>query len=59
MSSESFKMVRESIDLALDEIKIENPMLYEHLKESLIMDEENDTFCYSPKTKSDYYNNQT
>lgn len=46
--NEAFEEVKESIDLALEEIKLKSPALYEHLKQSIIMDEKNNTFCYSP-----------
>ncbi len=41
-----FKEVKESIEQALEEIKKQDPKLYEHLKKNIIMDEEKQTFCY-------------
>jgi hypothetical protein len=47
-----FEKVKSSIDEALEEIKTQSPELYEHLKKSIIMDKENDTFMYDPKSES-------
>lgn len=47
MDEESaFSEVKKSLDEALEEIKRKNPALYEHLKKSIVMDEESKTFCY-------------
>lgn len=43
---DEFKEIKESIELALEEIKKQNPKLYQHLKDKIIMDEEKQTFCY-------------
>lgn len=43
-----FEEVKESINVALEEIKKQNPELYEHLKNTIIIDEQKQTFTYVP-----------
>lgn len=49
---ESFDEVKNSIELALEEIKKQSPELYLHLKDSIKINEANNTFCYSTKVES-------
>ena len=44
----AFDMCREEIELALEELKINMPELWLHLKESIKIDENNKTFSYQP-----------
>lgn len=46
MSSNEFKECKESIELALEEIKKQSPELYEFLKKNIIMDEKKETFSF-------------
>lgn len=46
---EAFDEVKASLEEALELIKKENLEMYNHLKDSIIMNEENYTFSYSPK----------
>lgn len=43
-----FKEIKESIELALEEIKNKSPELYEHLKKSIVTNEKDKTFGYFP-----------
>lgn len=43
-----FEEVKESINVALEEIKKQCPELYDHLKKTIIMDEQEQTFKYEP-----------
>lgn len=47
--TKEFIEVKESIDQALEDIKKQDQELYEHLKRNLVIDEKNETFCYSTK----------
>jgi len=51
MSINEFEEVKESIDSALEEIRKQSPELYEHLKKSLVMNEDKQTFGYFPNKK--------
>ncbi len=46
---EAFDEVKQSIDEALEQIKNQNPELYEHLKKSIVMNEDTKTFGYFPE----------
>lgn len=46
--TKAFKEVKQSLDSTLEEIKKQSPELYNHLKNSIKMDAEKNTFCYSP-----------